>query len=143
MFAVNKLKAGFLKAVPGFEALLKKLENIYGKTSQNGDGYIPSIAGTRLYVDSFHKLLVYLLQSTEKATCGAAVLLTMRTLREANIPYVPQIFMHDEIQFSVPEEYAEIAGNIGKLAFKEGPKMFGVTIMDGEFKIGNNWYDTH
>lgn len=139
----NKLKAGFLKAVPGFEALIKKLENIFGKTSQTGDGYIPSIAGTRLYVDSFHKLLVYLLQSTEKATCSAATMLVMKSLKEANIPFKPCIFMHDEIQFQVPEEFAEQAGQLGKKAFQEGPKLFGITIMDGDFKVGNNWYDTH
>lgn len=139
----KKLKAGFLKAVPGFKALLEKLENIYGKTSQRGDGYIPSIAGNRIYVDSFHKLLVYLLQSCEKATCGAAVMLTMERLEEANIPYIPLIMMHDEEDFMVPDEYAEQAAAIGKQAFKDGPKLFGIEIMDGDAKIGNNWYEVH
>jgi len=139
----KKLKAGFLKAVPGFKALIEKLENIYGKTSQNGDGYIPSIAGNRIYVDSFHKLLVYLLQSCEKATCGAAVMLTMERLEEANIPYVPLIMMHDEEDFMVPEEHAEEAARIGKQSFIDGPKLFGIQIMDGDAKIGNNWYEVH
>lgn len=139
----NKLKSGFLKAVPGFKELLDKLENIYGKTSQYGDGYIPGIAGNRIYVDSFHKLLVYLLQATEKATCSAAVMLTMERLEEAGIPYQPYIMMHDEEDFAVPEEYAEQAAAIGKQAFIDGPKLFGIQIMDGEAKIGNNWYDCH
>ncbi len=139
----KKLKSGFLKAVPGFKALLEKLENIYGKTSQRGDGYIPSIAGNRIYVDSFHKLLVYLLQSCEKATCSAAVMLTMERLEAANIPYIPLIMMHDEEDFMVPEEHAEQAAAIGKQAFKDGPRLFGIEIMDGDAKIGNNWYDCH
>ena len=42
----KKLKSGFLKAVPGFKDLLTKLESVYGKTSQYGNGYIPSAAGT-------------------------------------------------------------------------------------------------
>ena len=37
----KKLKSGFLKAVPGFKDLLNKLESVYGKTSQYGNGYIP------------------------------------------------------------------------------------------------------
>lgn len=139
----KKLKSGFLKAVPGFKALLEKLENIYGKTSQFGDGYIPSLAGNRIYVDSFHKLLVYLLQSAEKITCSSALMLTMETLEAENIPYIPCIFYHDEIDFMVPEEYAEKAAEIGKKSFAEGPKFFGITIMDGGAKIGNNWYDVH
>lgn len=138
-----KFKRGFTSAVPGFEALLKKLENIYGSTKQYGDGYIPGIGGNRIYVDSFHKLLVYLLQSCEKATCGAATMLTMKQLEEEKIPYKPCIFMHDEIQFAVPEEYAVRAAEIAKQSFREGPKLFGVEIMDGESKIGNSWYETH
>ena len=138
-----KFKRGFTSAVPGFEALLKKLENIYGKTKQYGDGYIPGIGGNRIYVDSFHKLLVYLLQSCEKATCGAATMLTMQRLESENIPYRPCIFMHDEIQFSVPEEYAERAAVIAREGFRDGPKMFGIEIMDGESKVGRSWYETH
>jgi DNA polymerase-1 len=139
----KKLKNGFLKAVPGFKALLEKLENIYGKTSQFGDGYIPSLAGNRIYVDSFHKLLVYLLQSAEKITCASALMLTVEKLNKEKIPFVPCIFYHDEIDFMVPEEHAERAAQIGKESFAEGPKLFGVTIMDGGAKIGNNWYDVH
>jgi hypothetical protein len=137
------LKAGFLKAVPGFADLIKKLENIYGKTSQNGDGYIPSIAGNRIYVDSFHKLLVYLLQSAEKVTCSAALMLAAERMTAAGIPYIPCIFYHDEIDFQVPEEFAEQAAAIGKQAFVDGPKLFGIEIMDGDAKIGVNWMEVH
>lgn len=139
----NKFKKAFTKAVPGFQELLKKLENIYGSTQQFGMGYIPGIAGNRIYVDSFHKLLVYLLQACEKATCAAAVMLTMENLEKENIPYQPLIFYHDEIDFMVPEEFADRAAVIAKEAFKEGPKLFGITIMDGEAKIGLNWKECH
>lgn len=139
----NKLKSGFLKAVPGFSELIEKLDNIFGATKKSGDGYIPGIGGNRIYVDSFHKLLVYLLQACEKATCSAAVMLTMERLEAAGIPYEPCIMMHDEEDFQVPEEFAEQAAQIGKEAFRDGPKLFGVEIMDGDAKIGNNWYDVH
>jgi len=139
----NKLKNGFQKAVPGLKDLLNKLENIYGKTSQYGVGYIPGIAGNRIYCDSFHKLLVYLLQACEKATCSAAVMLIMENLEAENIPYQPLIMMHDEADFMVPEEYAERAAQIAKKAFKDGPRLFGIEIMDGEAKIGNDWYECH
>jgi len=139
----KKLKDGFTKAVPGFEELLKKLEKIYGNTSKSGDGYILSVAGNRIYVDSFHKLLVYLLQSCEKVTCSAAIMLTMERLERAGIPYIPCIFYHDEEDFMVPEEFSEEAAKIGKQAFVDGPKLFGIEIMDGDSKIGNNWYEIH
>jgi DNA polymerase I-like protein with 3'-5' exonuclease and polymerase domains len=139
----NKLKLGFTKAVPGFADLVKKLNNIYFKTSQMGYGYIPSIAGNRVYVDSSHKLLVYLLQSLEKITCATALRLTAERLAEANIPYKPCIFYHDELDFQVPIGYEQQAADIAKQAFIDGPKLFGVEIMDGESKIGRNWYEIH
>jgi hypothetical protein len=139
----NKLKDGFLQAVPGFKSLIDKLKSIFETTKQYGDGYIPSIAGNRIYVDSLHKLLVYLLQSCEKATCSAALMITMEKLEAEGIPYQPCIFMHDEIDFLVPVEFAERAKEIGKIAFQDGPKLFGVTIMDGEGKMGDSWYDVH
>ena len=43
----------------------------------------------------------------------------------------------------VREDQAERAAELCKKAFAEGPKLFGVTIMDGDSKIGNNWYDVH
>ena len=139
----NKLKNGFTKAVPGFAELIDRLERIYNSTKKYGDGYIPGIGGNRIYVDSNHKLLVYHLQATEKATCAAAVMLTMERLEEAGIPYIPCIMMHDEEDFMVPEEFAEQARAIGKQAFADGPKIFGINIMDGSGKIGDNWYDVH
>jgi hypothetical protein len=139
----KKLKIGFTKAVPGFKTLLEKLETIFGRTKQSGDGYIPGIAGNKIFCDSFHKLLVYLLQACEKATCSAALMLTVEQLEKECIPYQPCIFYHDEIDFMVKEEHAARAGAIAKSAFKEGPKLFGVTIMDGEAKIGKSWYDIH
>jgi hypothetical protein len=141
----NTLKKGFTAAVPGFKALLEKLAKVYRATSTRGNnnGYIPSIGGVRIYVDSFHKLLVYLLQSCEKATCAGACLLLRRYLQEEKIPYKPCIFMHDELDFQVPEEFAERAAELGQKAFQEGPKLFGITIMDGEGKTGDNWYEVH
>jgi DNA polymerase I-like protein with 3'-5' exonuclease and polymerase domains len=139
----TQLKKGFLKEVPGFENLIKTLENLYGASKKYSDGYIPSLAGSRIYVDSFHKLLVYLLQAGEKITCSAALMLTAERLEERGIPYLPCIFMHDEIDFQVPEEYAEEAAAIGKSAFIDGPKLFGINIMSGDAKIGDTWYDVH
>jgi len=140
----TRFKTGFTKAVPGFQNLMKRLDSIYSSTSKRGEGYIPSLAGTRVYVDSFHKLLVYLLQSTEKITCGAAIMLLMERLEAEGIPFIPCIFMHDEADFLVPDAFAQRAGEIGRQCFKDGPAMFGVDIMDGgDPKLGANWYEIH
>jgi hypothetical protein len=70
-------------------------------------------------------------------------MMTVDELEARGIPYIPCIFYHDEIDFLVPAEYEQIAAEIGKNAFKEGPKLYGIEIMDGGAKTGDNWYDVH
>lgn len=140
----KRLKDEFVNAVPGFQALNQRLIKMFKNTKRKtGWGYIESIAGNKIYVDSQHKLLVYLLQSCEKATCSAALAWTMDKLDEENIPYVPLIYYHDEIDFMVPDEHAKRAAEIGKAAFRDAPKQYGINIMDGDAKIGANWLEIH
>lgn len=139
----NTFKKGFTNAVPGFAQLISTLNKVYNATQKFGKGYILSLVGTRVYVDSRHKLLVYLLQACEKITCASALMYTMNKLEEEGIPYTPCIFYHDEIDFRVKKEHAERAKEIGAEAFREAPKLYGITIMDGEGKVGKTWYDVH
>jgi len=139
----NKLKNAFLREVPGFDGLIKSLNKTFSVTVARGHGYIPSVVGSRVYVDSRHKLLVYLLQSCEKITCATAVMLAMEQFKKEGIPYIPLIFMHDEFQVMVPEEHAERVAKIGAWAFKRGPELYGINIMDGDSNIGNTWKETH
>jgi len=139
-----RLKDGFIKSVPGFESLMETLNNMYtGSSKDSKKRFIVGIGGNKIYSDSPHKLLVYLLQAAEKATCSAACYLLMEYLEQEKIPYKPCIMMHDELDFAVPIGYEERAKELGIKAFKEGPKMFGIEIMDGDGKIGNNWYEIH
>ena len=139
----KKFKDEFAKRMPGFEKLMNTIENVYKQTNKGGKGYIPSIAGNKVYVDSKHKLLVYLLQSCEKITCATALMLTVERLEAKGIPYQPLIFYHDEIDFMVPEQYATEAAEISKQAFVDGAKLYGIQIMDGSYKIGQNWLEVH
>jgi hypothetical protein len=70
-------------------------------------------------------------------------MLAMERLEAEQIPYQPLIMMHDEMDYMVPEQFAERAAVISKQAFIDGPKLMGIEIMDGESKIGDNWYDCH
>jgi len=137
------LKEGFTQAVPGFKNLLDRLDRIYKITSRSGNGYIPSLVGNKIFCDSPHKLLVYALQAIEKITCSTALMLTAKELKAKNIPYQPLIYYHDEIDFQVPKEYSKTAAEISTNAFREGPKLYGINIMDGKSIIGENWKDCH
>jgi hypothetical protein len=146
----GQLKKGFTKKVPNLVKLEKALNREFAETKKIGfsgsikkGGYITGIGGVPVYVDSTHKLLVYLLQAFEKATCSAAIMLWMRWMREEGIPFKPHIFMHDEGDCSVPDEHAARAAELGVKAFQEGPKIFGIDFMDGSGKTGKNWREIH
>jgi len=139
----DKVKSEFAKRIPGLHELITKINEIYHKTEHQGKAWIPALDGRKIYCESPHKALNYLLQSFEAITCKAATAYTYLKLKENNIPFNPLIFYHDEIEFEVPEEYAEEAAQIAKEGFRDAAKAFNVTILDGEAKIGNSWYDVH
>ena len=137
-------KKKFASAIPGFKALVKKLEEIvYASKAKDDKASIPALDGRRIYLDSAHKALNYLLQSAEGITCKAAVAYAWDKFKEEGIEAIPLIFYHDEMQWAIPEHQAERAAEICAEAFREAPKWYGVTCMDGEAMVGNNWYETH
>jgi len=142
--AGKESRAKFAAAIPGFKRLTDRLMEIV-KVSEARDrrASIPALDGRRIYLDSGHKALNYLLQSAEGITCKAAVAYSMDKFKEEGLDAKPMIFYHDEMQWSVAEKDAKRAAEIMAEAFREAPKWYGVTCMDGESMVGNNWFDTH
>ena len=52
--------------------------------------------------------------------------------------------VHDEWQLEVKEDQASRVGELGVQAIKEVTCAFKLNCpLDGEYKIGDNWYETH
>jgi len=52
--------------------------------------------------------------------------------------------VHDEFQLEVSKEYATIVGEAARKSIIEDGEHFKLRCpLDGEFKIGNNWRETH
>jgi DNA polymerase-1 len=142
--AGKESRAKFAAAIPGFKRLVDRLNEIYQISEhQNKRPSIPALDGRRIYIDSSHKALNYLLQSAEGITCKAAVSYTMAKFKEENIDARPLVFYHDEQEWAVREDQAQRAAEIMAESFREAPKWFGVECMDGDALIGDNWYDVH
>ena len=143
----KKAKDIFLAKTPGLKELVEKIMKIHDQTKESGEAWIPAVDGRRIYIDSPHKALNYLLQSCESVTCKAAVAYFMREAEkrgyEMGVHWNPLIFYHDEFEFECPEEIAEELRVLAQESFREAPKEFGVMIMDGASKLGDTWYDVH
>ena len=66
----------------------------------------------------------------------------IHTLPEGTAHQVAHI--HDEIQLSVKEDYAEQVGNMATRSIEEAGRDFDLRCpLAGEFKVGKNWAETH
>lgn len=139
----NKAKNEFIERVPGLKELVTKVRKIYDQTEQSGRAWIPAADGRRIYCDSPHKALNYLLQSFEAISCKAALSYQMAKFREENLTVYPLIWYHDENEVECPKEQAERVKEIMIESYREGGKQFEMMILDGAGKIGDNWYDVH
>lgn len=140
----QRIKDEFLRKIPGLAELVSRLEKHFTQSLQKaGKGYIIALDGRPIYAEAARLVLNYALQSFEKVTVAAAVDQLQRELDEGGFDWQPLIVYHDECQFYVREDQAEAAREIALKAFKEAAYQFGVTIMEGDAKIGKNWYETH
>ena len=106
-------------------------------------GHITGLDKRQIKVRNSYSALNTLLQS-----CGA--ILCKRWLVEFNkaikeIPHVQQVvWVHDEIQVECLEKDAEQVGRLAVECIKRTGDYFQLRVpLTGEFKIGNNWSETH
>ena len=130
-------------AIPGLKKLKDKLEDVWKQTSYNGPGYIPALDGRKLYTPQPYQTLNYLLQGCEALTCKSAVAYQMKKIKEENLDAYPTMFYHDETAWVASDKDAERVKEILVESFREGPKAFGVQIMDGDGSIGANYAEVH
>jgi DNA polymerase I-like protein with 3'-5' exonuclease and polymerase domains len=73
-----------------------------------------------------------------------AVVILHKKLRKSKIEFKMVANVHDEWQIEVAEQSAEEAGILGKEAIKEAGIMLNMRCpLDGEYKVGNSWKETH
>ena len=138
-------KDAFAKAIKGLDTLKKKIEKEWEtKQLTQGIGWIEGLDGRPVFVPSQHQCLNYLLQAAEGITCKAAVAYALDKIQEEKLRAKPRIFYHDEMAFTCHPDDADKVGVILKEAFKEAPKWFDITCMEGgNYVVGNSYADVH
>jgi len=134
----KELKQTFFKNLPSLKNLKEKVQ----KASERG--YLKGLDGRKIYVRSQHAALNTLLQgggaiAMKKAMCFLDSLIK---LNDIDAKFVANI--HDEWQIEVPEESADFVGELGVKAIERASEHFNMRCpLTGEYKIGENWYETH
>jgi DNA polymerase-1 len=138
-----EVRSGLLRQVAGLETLMKATRRAYQR------GWLLALDGRVIAVKSEHGALNDLLQSDGAIIMKHALVLRSELALSAGLvcgsDWHPLLNIHDEWQDEArTREVAERLGQISVEAIrKAGEKLSFRCPLDGEFKIGTTWAETH
>lgn len=145
---VPRLKELIDRLTAEWEATAQRSWNERWRKWEYSNGYIKGLDGRPILVEHQHTILCYALQSDEAIQMAKAYVLVHDEM--ARRGYVLHrdwsmlIWYHDEFQAECPEGLANTLGEVMCWAIKEAGLFYNIVCPhEGEFKIGNNWGDTH
>ena len=153
------LKKRFLEQTPALAELRKAIRSkavrvsfvpVQGKKDKRVETLYPikGLDGRLLHIRSGHAALNTLLQSAGAILVKKATVIFNEDLRskgyQHGIDYEMVAHVHDEFQTLAREEIADDVGQIAVQSFRKAGEFFNFRCpIDGEYKIGANWSETH
>lgn len=139
----KRLKESFLRKSPA----LKQLKDAVAHACKTY-GHLLGLDGRILHVRSAHAALNTLLQSAGAVVMKQALVILDEDLQSRGfVPGVDYEFMlnvHDEFQLAALQEIAHEIGKAAQSAIRRAGEHFNFRCpLDGQYKVGQNWADTH
>ena len=131
-----EIRQAYMDAIDGLEKLVTGV-----KEAAKARGWIKAIDGRQIEVDSPHKALNYLLQSS----AGVVAKRWMVIAHSLNFHDAHQLaFIHDELQFECPTSCSTgLARHLEESAVLAG-QFYSIRLpINAEAKIGSTWADVH
>jgi DNA polymerase I len=134
----KKLRESFLNNLPSFAALKDRVSNASSR------GYLTGLDGRRLLVRSEHSALNTLLQAAGAIVMKKALVILDDYAKLWKLDYKIIGNIHDEVQSEVAEKDAEKFGWLAVECLKAAGLEFNLRCpLDGEYKVGTTWAETH
>ena len=131
-----RLKKSFLNNLPPLKHLRDSVKREAAK------GYVKGLDGRKVFVRSEHAALNTKLQSAGAIVMKQAQVILADKIKDLDAAFVANV--HDEWQIEVRADQAETVGKLGVEAIVEAGLHFNMDCpLDGEYNIGDNWYETH
>ena len=140
--AGRRLKSQFYNKIPA----LKRIQDGVAHRLKHQD-FLTGVDGRKLKIRSKHSALNTLLQSAGAIAMKEATCILHRKIRSKgwgpnDVQQVGHI--HDEIQLQVRTELADEVGGIAVQSIREAGDSLGFRCpLDGEYRVGRNWAETH
>ena len=133
-----EIRKSFVSSIDGLAKLLAAIK----ESSQRG--YVKSIDGRPIKVDSQHKALNYLLQSGAGVIAKRWMVLNDTATKELDIPCNQLAFIHDELQFETHPNYANSLSTCLERTAADAGRYYNLRIpIAAEAKQGYSWADVH
>jgi len=134
----QQLISKFLRNMPA----LKRLRSDIQEAAQSGT--IRGLDGRRLHIRSEHAALNTLLQGAGAIVCKQWLVEMDKRIRRSGLDARLVVSVHDEYQFEVARPDIDKFTQITKEAMKETQEVMSFKCdLDCDYKIGNNWAETH
>lgn len=138
----KKLRSKFFRGLPALKLLKDAVES-----SRKRTGGAMRLDGLFIPLASSHIGLCYLLQSFEAVCMKRATVIAVDEYKKRGWWWDkirPVVHAHDEAQFETVPEISEEAGAILVTSMKKAGEHYNLRCpLDGEYKIGKTWKDTH
>jgi DNA polymerase I-like protein with 3'-5' exonuclease and polymerase domains len=106
------------------------------------EGKLRTLDGRWIPISSAHIAIAMLLQAGEACIMKKAMVLAAPQLYELGAEFV--LWVHDEFQVECAPEYEDNVGAILVSSMRRAGEEFGLRVkIDGEYKVGKNWGETH
>ena len=136
--AGQKLINAFLKGTPALQRLRDKV-SLYAS-----EGYVPAFDGRKIWVRSEHAALNSLLQGAGAIVMKKALCILNETIVKNKWDAKFVVNVHDEFQIECKAEIADTVGKAAVQSIVEAGLAFKLRCpLDGAYKIGRTWRDTH
>ena len=128
----------FFDNKPTFKSLRDRVQRAATKK------YLKGLDGRKLYVRNQHSALNTLLQGAGAIVMKKALVLLDDVLKLNAIEYKFVANIHDEWQIEVKESQADFVGGLAVDSIVKAGEYFNLRCpLDGEYKTGVNWSETH
>ncbi len=134
----QELISTFLRNTPALKSLREKVERL------SEQGTLPGLDGRKLQVRSAHAALNTLLQSAGAIVMKQGLVLLSKKIQEQKLDANFVANVHDEWQIECSQEDADAVGRLAVSSIKEAGEVLGLRCpLDGEYKKGTTWAQTH
>jgi len=134
----TQLQKNFLDNTP---ALKQLRTNVQRKAKK---GWVRGLDNRKLHIRSEHSALNTVLQSAGAIIMKKALILLDEYAKQYKIDYKFVLNVHDEFQCEVREDQADFFGGLAVGSIVQAGKYFNLNCpLDGEYKVGETWQQTH